>query len=190
MDNLNTPPSPQYVPPFTIFAPWCFRALLLPDTYQRGRMYALRLLCLVTVRPQVCVFMYFLIYDAGQLIEIEFQIQIFIETNYCFLRIFLMVSLNVNHFLLFSENQSENIFWGETRIFLNFVGYQVKKMANCSQSEKRLSFLMLTLYILQDTPLPRTHLIQFYKVLHQGLCCGDPDTVHTLVRFTGSRYFL
>ena len=92
VDNLSTPPSPQYVPPFTIFAPWCFRALLLPDTYQRGRMYALRLLCLLTVRPQ-------------------------------------------------------------------------------------------------DTPLPRTHLIQFYKVLHQGLCCGDPDTVHNLVRFTGSRFF-
>ena len=53
VDNLKTPESPQYVPPFTIFAPWCFRALLLPDTYQRGRMYALRLLCLLTVRPQV-----------------------------------------------------------------------------------------------------------------------------------------
>ena len=52
MDNLSTPASPEYVPPFTIFAPWCFRALLLPDTYQRGRMYALRLLCLLTVRPQ------------------------------------------------------------------------------------------------------------------------------------------
>jgi len=92
MDNLSTPSSPQYVPPFTIFAPWCFRALLLPDTYQRGRMYALRLLCLLTVRPQ-------------------------------------------------------------------------------------------------DTPLPRTHLIQFYKVLHQGLCSNDPDSVHNLVRFTGSRFF-
>ena len=59
VDNLNTPPSPQYVPPFTIFAPWCFRALLLPDTYQRGRMYALRLLCLVTIRPQVSFFAFF-----------------------------------------------------------------------------------------------------------------------------------
>ena len=53
LDNLSTPPSPSFVPPFTIFAPWCFRALLLPDTYQRGKMYALRLLCLLTVRPQV-----------------------------------------------------------------------------------------------------------------------------------------
>ncbi len=42
VDNLSTPPSPEYVPPFTIFAPWCFRALNLPDTYQRGRLYALR----------------------------------------------------------------------------------------------------------------------------------------------------
>jgi hypothetical protein len=38
------------VPPFTIFAPWCFRALNLPDTYHRGKLYALRLLCLFTCR--------------------------------------------------------------------------------------------------------------------------------------------
>lgn len=51
LDNLSTPKTPDYVPPFTIFAPWCFRALQLPDsTYQRGRLYALRLLCLCTVR--------------------------------------------------------------------------------------------------------------------------------------------
>ena len=78
MDNLSPPPPPQYVPPFTIYAPWCFRALHLPDTYQRGKMYALRLLCLLTIRPQ-------------------------------------------------------------------------------------------------DTPLPRTHLVQFYKVLHHGLTCGDGE---------------
>jgi hypothetical protein len=53
LDNLCTPAPPTFVPPFTIFAPWCFRALLLPDTYQRGKMYALRLLCLLTVRLQV-----------------------------------------------------------------------------------------------------------------------------------------
>ncbi len=52
LDNLSTPKPPEYVPPFTIFAPWCFRALQLPDDpYQRGRLYALRLLCLCTVRP-------------------------------------------------------------------------------------------------------------------------------------------
>ena len=49
VDNLSTPSPPEYVPPFTIFAPWCFRALVLPDTYQRGKLYALRLLCLLTV---------------------------------------------------------------------------------------------------------------------------------------------
>merc|ERR1719419_571333 len=92
LDNLSTPPPPQYVPPFTIFAPWCFRALALPDTYQRGKMYALRLLCLLTIRPQ-------------------------------------------------------------------------------------------------DTPLPRTHLVQFYKVLHHGLTSNDPDTLYNIVRFTGSRFF-
>ena len=92
VDNLSTPPPPQYVPPFTIYAPWCFRALHLPDTYQRGKMYALRLLCLLTIRPQ-------------------------------------------------------------------------------------------------DTPLPRTHLVQFYKVLHLGLTSGDPDTLYNIVRFTGSRFF-
>ena len=84
-DNLSTPAPPQYVPPFTIFAPWCFRALALPDTYQRGKMYALRLLCLLTIRPQ-------------------------------------------------------------------------------------------------DTPLPRTHLVQFYKVLHHGLTSNDPDTLYNIVR--------
>ena len=51
VDNASTPQAPEYVPPFTIFAPWCFRALQLPeDTFQRGRLYALRLLCLCTVR--------------------------------------------------------------------------------------------------------------------------------------------
>ena len=41
------------MPPFTIFAPWCFRALQMQpeETYQRGRLYALRLLCMATVRP-------------------------------------------------------------------------------------------------------------------------------------------
>ena len=53
LDNLSTPKSPEYVPPFTIFAPWCFRALQMQpeETFQRGRLYALRLLCMATVRP-------------------------------------------------------------------------------------------------------------------------------------------
>ena len=92
VDNLSTPPPPEYVPPFTIFAPWCFRALILPDTYQRGKLYALRLLCLLTIRPQ-------------------------------------------------------------------------------------------------DSPLPKTHLVQYYKVLHTGLTSGDPETLYNIVRFTGPRFF-
>ena len=50
LDNLSTPKPPDYVPPFTIFAPWCFRSLQMQpeDTFQRGRLYALRLLCMAT----------------------------------------------------------------------------------------------------------------------------------------------
>ena len=50
MDNLSTPKPPDYVPPFTIFAPWCFRSLQMQpeETFQRGRLYALRLLCMAT----------------------------------------------------------------------------------------------------------------------------------------------
>jgi len=91
-DNLLTPPLPEFVPPFTIFAPWCFRALSLPDAYHRGRIYALRLLCLITVKEH-------------------------------------------------------------------------------------------------DTPISEAHLVNFYQVLHNGLIDGASDTVHTLIRFTGSRFF-
>ncbi|XP_040580670.1 ral GTPase-activating protein subunit alpha-1 [Lepeophtheirus salmonis] len=92
LDNMSTPPCPEYVPPVTIFTPWCFRALSLPDTYQRGRIYALRLLCLMTIRPH-------------------------------------------------------------------------------------------------DNPLPKTHLIQFYKLLHQGLTQNKMDIMNILIKFTGPRFF-
>ena len=108
LDNMYTPSSPEFVPPFTIFAPWCFRALNLPDSYARGRNYALRLLCLLTCR-------------------------------------------------------------------------------------------------IHDAPLPKTHIIQFFKVLHNGLTGGASygggpigfsgttgskmDTMNTLIRFTGPRFF-
>lgn len=108
LDNLFTPSSPEFVPPFTIFAPWCFRALNLPDSYARGRNYALRLLCLLTCRSH-------------------------------------------------------------------------------------------------DAPLPKTHIVQFFKVLHNGLTGGASygggpigfsgtsvpkmDTMNTLIRFTGPRFF-
>ena len=109
LDNLYTPSSPEFVPPFTIFAPWCFRALNLPDSYARGRNYALRLLCLLTCRTH-------------------------------------------------------------------------------------------------DAPLPKTHIVQFFQVLHNGLTGGASyggggnmgfsgatggkmDTMNTLIRFTGPRFF-
>ena len=108
LDNIYTPSSPEFVPPFTIFAPWCFRALNLPDSYARGRNYALRLLCLLTCRTH-------------------------------------------------------------------------------------------------DAPLPKTHIVQFFKVLHNGLTGGSSygggpigftgtsgakmDTMNTLIRFTGPRFF-
>ena len=108
LDNMCTPSSPEFVPPFTIFAPWCFRALNLPDSYARGRNYALRLLCLLTCRTH-------------------------------------------------------------------------------------------------DAPLPKTHIVQFFKVLHNGLTGGASygggpigfsgasvpkmDTMNTLIRFTGPRFF-
>ena len=92
LDNAVTPPVPDFVPPFTIFAPWCFRALSLPDTYHRGRLYAIRLLCLLTARCH-------------------------------------------------------------------------------------------------DSPLPKTHLVQFYKVLHEGLTGPQADVTNSLIRYTGPRFF-
>eukprot|EP00095_Tigriopus_kingsejongensis_P007384 maker-scaffold1916_size24942-snap-gene-0.4 protein:Tk07384 transcript:maker-scaffold1916_size24942-snap-gene-0.4-mRNA-1 annotation:"250 kda substrate of akt" len=92
LDNNFTPPPPDFVPPFTIFAPWCCKALALPEAYQRGKLYALRLLCLLTCRPH-------------------------------------------------------------------------------------------------DTPLSKTHLVQFYKVLHEGLTGSKLDVMNTLIKYTGPRFF-
>lgn len=50
-DNQNTPPPPDLVPPITIIAPWCFQALKLPDSYQKGKQSACRLLCSMTIAP-------------------------------------------------------------------------------------------------------------------------------------------
>ena len=38
-------------------------------------------------------------------------------------------------------------------------------------------------------PLPKTHLVQFFKVLHEGLTGNRPDVTHTLLKFTGPRFF-
>ncbi|PSN32061.1 Ral GTPase-activating protein subunit alpha-2, partial [Blattella germanica] len=51
-DNQVTPPPPDLIPPLNIIAPWCFKALSLPSTYQKGKLCAYRLLCTMTVTPQ------------------------------------------------------------------------------------------------------------------------------------------
>ncbi|XP_021917093.1 ral GTPase-activating protein subunit alpha-1 isoform X3 [Zootermopsis nevadensis] len=91
-DNQVTPPPPDLIPPFNIIAPWCFKALTLPSSYQKGKLCAYRLLCTMTVTPQ-------------------------------------------------------------------------------------------------DISSPRDHLVQFYKVLHQGLVGTDQAVINTLIQFTGPRFF-
>ncbi|CAH1981298.1 unnamed protein product [Acanthoscelides obtectus] len=48
-DNMSTPQAPELVPPLTLVLPWCFGALTLPDTYEVGKLSALRLLCTITL---------------------------------------------------------------------------------------------------------------------------------------------
>ncbi|KAG5874289.1 hypothetical protein JTB14_005719 [Gonioctena quinquepunctata] len=48
-DNLSTPQTPELVPPLTLILPWCFGALVLPDTFEAGKLNALRLLCTITL---------------------------------------------------------------------------------------------------------------------------------------------
>ncbi|XP_047736141.1 ral GTPase-activating protein subunit alpha-1 [Hyalella azteca] len=50
VDNQSTPPPPELVPPITLIAPWCLKALNLPNAYQRGKLLAYRLLCSMLVR--------------------------------------------------------------------------------------------------------------------------------------------
>ncbi|XP_046445727.1 ral GTPase-activating protein subunit alpha-1-like isoform X1 [Daphnia pulex] len=51
LDNVSTPPLPAFVPPILILVPWCQKALALPNSYHKGKIMALRLLCTVVVRP-------------------------------------------------------------------------------------------------------------------------------------------
>ncbi|XP_076166660.1 putative Rho GTPase-activating protein CG5521 isoform X7 [Ptiloglossa arizonensis] len=51
-DNQVTPPAPELIPPLTVIAPWCFKAIQLPDQYEVGKLAAYRLICLLTVQPQ------------------------------------------------------------------------------------------------------------------------------------------
>ncbi|KAG7202596.1 hypothetical protein KM043_009788 [Ampulex compressa] len=51
-DNQATPPAPELIPPLTVIAPWCFKAIQLPEQYEVGKLAAYRLICLLTVQPQ------------------------------------------------------------------------------------------------------------------------------------------
>ncbi|XP_076233840.1 putative Rho GTPase-activating protein CG5521 isoform X7 [Calliopsis andreniformis] len=51
-DNQATPSPPELIPPLTVIAPWCFKAIQLPDQFVVGKLAAYRLICLLTVQPQ------------------------------------------------------------------------------------------------------------------------------------------
>nr|XP_012235827.1 PREDICTED: ral GTPase-activating protein subunit alpha-1 isoform X2 [Linepithema humile] len=50
-DNQATPPAPELIPPLTVIAPWCFKAIQLPEQYEIGKLAAYRLICLLTIQP-------------------------------------------------------------------------------------------------------------------------------------------
>ncbi|XP_015587095.1 ral GTPase-activating protein subunit alpha-1 isoform X3 [Cephus cinctus] len=50
-DNQATPPAPELIPPLTVIAPWCFKAIQLPPQYEVGKLAAYRLICLLTIQP-------------------------------------------------------------------------------------------------------------------------------------------
>lgn len=50
-DNQVTPPIPELIPPLTVIAPWCFKAIQLSSRYEVGKLAAYRLICLLTVQP-------------------------------------------------------------------------------------------------------------------------------------------
>ncbi|KAJ9597262.1 hypothetical protein L9F63_011866, partial [Diploptera punctata] len=51
-DNQVTPTPPDLIPPLSIIAPWCFKALALSNKYQKGKLSAYRLLCTMSMNPQ------------------------------------------------------------------------------------------------------------------------------------------
>lgn len=53
LDNLSTPQASELVPPLTLILPWCFGALCLTDSYESGRLNALRLLITVMLNCDV-----------------------------------------------------------------------------------------------------------------------------------------
>lgn len=52
-DNMSTPQAPELVPPLTLILPWCFGAIMLPNTFEAGQLNALRLLCTITLNCDV-----------------------------------------------------------------------------------------------------------------------------------------
>ncbi|XP_044013466.1 ral GTPase-activating protein subunit alpha-1 isoform X2 [Aphidius gifuensis] len=50
-DNQLTPPTPELIPPLTVIAPWCFKAIQLSPRYEVGKLAAYRLICLLTIQP-------------------------------------------------------------------------------------------------------------------------------------------
>lgn len=52
-DNLQTPPPPTLVPPIGIVAPWCYGALTLDKSFKKGKLWAVQLLCTLTVNGAV-----------------------------------------------------------------------------------------------------------------------------------------
>lgn len=71
VDNQNTPPPPELVPPLHIFTSWLFQAVELPKPYERGKLLAYRLLCSLTIRrhdiplePEYLTQFYLLLHEA------------------------------------------------------------------------------------------------------------------------------
>ena len=51
-------------------------------------------------------------------------------------------------------------------------------------------FFFISIVRPHDSPVAKTHLVQFYKVLHTGLTDQSRmDEMYTLIRFTGPRFF-
>ncbi|XP_037955587.1 probable Rho GTPase-activating protein CG5521 isoform X2 [Teleopsis dalmanni] len=52
-DNQSTPPPPTLVPPIGIVAPWCYGALELNNSFKKGKLWALQILCTLCVNGSV-----------------------------------------------------------------------------------------------------------------------------------------
>lgn len=48
-DNQSTPPAPELIPPITLVLPWCFGAMMRPESFECGKLNAIRLMCSITL---------------------------------------------------------------------------------------------------------------------------------------------